>query len=145
MAVDIYDATLDDVDQLLVWDVRESTDPPASMVETWISLGAAELHGRVGDILADTPCGGEAFRLRARLIVALFAAAMAEDAHYPERAVDREAGSYGAVLWARYTKTVAELATDIEACRDGIDPGAAHGGSGHTFPSPPFFAREQGT
>jgi hypothetical protein len=145
MAVDIYDATLDDVNRLVIWDVLSAEDPPPTMVEDWIQLGAAELGGLIGDITLEQPCGGEAFRLRARMIVALYAAAMAEDAHYPERTMDREAGDYGARLWARHKEQVASLALAVEACRDGISTGSAHGGIAHSFPTPPMFARDMGS
>lgn len=145
--IDVYDATVDDVDRLLIWDVRSSERPKPAMVEAWIEEGALELQGTVGDIPTgdDPPCGGDAVRARARRIVALYAASMAEDAHYPERTMDRKAGDYGARLYARWEKLAAGLIADIERCRDGVNASGPSGGSVHSFPSPPFFAREMGT
>lgn len=143
--LDIYDATLDDVAAHLIWDVRQSTDPQPAQVEAWIVLGAAELQGLIGDLIEGQPCAKDAFRLRAKMIVALYAAAMAEDAHYPERTMDREAGDYGSRLWNRHKEQQAALVAAVEECRDGIDASSAHGGSGHSFPWPPFFSRTMGT
>jgi hypothetical protein len=149
VAVDLYGATHAElvalVGDLLIWDVTRSTDPSPEAIERWIELGAADLYGLVGDISVDAPCGGEAWRVRARQIIALFAAAMAEDAHYPERARDRRAGDYGQRLWDRHEKRTASLKADIEACRDGMNTGTAHGGVAHSFPEPPMFTRTMGT
>lgn len=145
MAVDRYDATLKDVDAVLIWDAFTSTDPTPQQIEGWLEVGAADLHGLVGDIAVDGPCGGDAWRIRARHVVALFAAAMAEDAHYPERASDRDAGDYGERLWKRHEKRTDSLKTDIEKCRDGIDTGGVQGGVAHSFPEPPMFSRCMGT
>lgn len=141
MAVELYDASIDDVDAFLIWDVHNGQDPTAAQIDTWLQLGASELYGLVGTIPADSPCGGDAWHGRARHIIALFAAAMAEDAHYPERAKRRSNGEYGSVLWDRHKEQMAALQRDLEACRDGLDPSAAHGGAAHSFPSPPLFTR----
>jgi len=156
VAVDLYGCTLDDVDALLVWDVKRADEPGPPDVETWIVAGAAELAGLIGEIEPsppvpdppaepdpDPPCGGDGWRSRARLVVALYAAAMAEDAHFPERS--KRAGSdYGQRLWERHKEQRGALVSALEACRDGLNPGAAHGGSGHSFPYPPLFTRDMG-
>jgi hypothetical protein len=151
VAVDTYGCTFDDVDELLVWDARRATNPAAPSIDTWIEVGAAELAGLIGD-LAPTPeggdpppCAGDGWRARARMVVALYAAAMAEDAHYPERAGRQRNADVGARFWERHREQRDALVKDLEACRDGLEPGTARGGSGHTFPLIPLVTRDMGT
>jgi hypothetical protein len=149
VAVDLYGCTLDDVDALLRWDIRRAEEPQTADVLTWIEGGAAELAGLIGEIAPDVdnvptpPCAGDAWRSRAKLVVALYAAAMAEDAHFPER-TKRAGSDYGQRLWERHKEQRDALVTGIEACRDGIEPGTARGGSGHSFPLIPLVTRDMG-
>lgn len=139
MAVDLYGATLQDVDGLLIWDVETSSNPTPQQVQGWLEVGASDLFGLVGEIPGDGPCGGEQWHTRARFVVALFAAAMAEDAHFPERARRRKEGEYGAVLWERHKERMASLQADIEKCRDAA--GTTQGGAAHSFPTCPLVTR----
>lgn len=133
-----YDVSLDDINALVIWDVRRSTDPTPGEIEGWIPIGAAEVSGRLGTLTGD--CDSEAHRARAKHALALYVAAMAEDAHYPERA--GKPGSYGTRLWDRWDKQLDRLAVDVEQCRDGTSEDTS-GGSGHGFPDTPMFTQTQ--
>ena len=77
---------------------------------------AARIRGRLGEleVLAGA-AEGLHFRQAARGLVQLGAAAMVEDAGFPERAgVDATDTSYGAVLWARYREGLDGLVASID-------------------------------
>jgi hypothetical protein len=136
VAVDLYDATTAEVNDLLAWDLNRSTIPTPEAVEDWLTVGAAQLNAQLGDITTLT--NADAYEARAKQVVVLYGAAMAEDAHYPERAVDRGEGSYGALLWKWYANQLASLVADVEEERDSLAPGARRGGSSVSAPDTYF-------
>lgn len=143
MAVDLYGATeielLAAVNALLVWNVEDSSHPTAAEVAKWFPLAASRVRSKVGDL--EGSCDPEGFTARARHLIAVWVAALADDAHYPERTDDKN--RYAQVLRAQFTDDLAGLATDVEDCRDG-QAGGVRGEAAHSFPDPPFFTRTMG-
>jgi hypothetical protein len=140
VAVETYGVTTASIDALVIWAVAASTDPTTVQMDEWIKVGAAELHAGIGDLTG--ACNTEEFRARAAHVVALYAAAMAEDAHYPERA--GKPGTYGTRLWDRWKEQSDRLAVDVEACRDSTAAGSDRGGAAHSFPSGSMFTQTIG-
>lgn len=89
---------------------------PDARVTEWLLEGGARVARKLraidelGSSEAD-PLRGE-YRLAARGLTELYAAALLWDATYPQAAKDGE-GRYGAVLFARFEKGLAELAADL--------------------------------
>lgn len=139
MAIDRYDATIEGVDALLVWDVTRSDHPTEAEIETWFDMAAAAVGAQTGAL--DGGCDDEGFRARAAHLVHVWVAAMADDAHYPERTGD--ADRYAEVLRKQFATGLAVLAADAQACREGTYGGVRSGGA-HSFPKPPLFTRCMG-
>lgn len=138
-----YGADLGDVRALLPHRrIAEDTSPTEEAVTGYIGWAGARVRARVGDLEphADT----EALELAARGVVAHMAAAMAEDAAYPERASVADT-SYGAVLWARAAELLGELleALGIDGDTGGEVGQVGTGGIASSFPEA-MFTRAQG-
>lgn len=123
--------------------IGADTTPSTGNVEHYLRTLSNSLRARIGDLAGHADA--DALTAAARDVVEVGAAAMAEDAAFPERA-DQADTSYGNVLWARYRQLLADLLITL-----GIDPdqpgttpgagGAAGAGIASSFP-PPLFARD---
>lgn len=98
----------------------------------------AELAGRLATL--EELGGADAvypFRVAARGVVTLGAAALTQDSGYPERAGVASADqSYGAVLWTRYRSSLADLAGAIDADIKRRRPARASDDPGISSPEP---------
>lgn len=103
----LYDAALPGVRALLPHRrIAPDTRPDEGAVELFLERVSGQVRARVGDLTAYAD--GAAYADAARLAVELGAAAMAEDAAFPERASTADS-DYGAVLWTRYREALADL------------------------------------
>lgn len=138
-----YGAELGDVRALLPHRrIAEDTSPTEEQVAGFVAQAANLVRARVGDLAAHSDVA--ALEEAARAVVALRAAAMAEDAAFPERASTADT-SYGTVLWNRATEALEELleALDLEDAGGGQPGQTAAGGVASSFPAP-AFTRAQG-
>lgn len=143
-----YGATVDDVRLLLPHRTIDTTSAPSvAAVTGYLRDVAARVATRLGTVDA-WAVDADTVVTAARGLVALGAAAYADDASYPERASTVGSSRYGAVLWERFTTGLAELEDDVAG-----DPGA---GGGTVSPmaartnlpairtAPPLFTRALG-
>lgn len=136
---DLFGATVDDVRALLPHrTIDVHTRPSLEAVGRFLTGSSARVAARIG-----TPGTVTAtLEAAARNVVAHMAAAMAEDAAFPERAAVADT-DYGNVLWTRATLLLGELLTAA-----GVDPtepggGLTATGAAASFPAP-LWARSVG-
>jgi hypothetical protein len=111
-----YAATIEGVRALLPHRaIGPGSKPSEGQVNRFLEAGSRWVTARAGVLTAGTPAYNHA-----RTIVELRAAAMAEDAAFPERS-GRAGSGYGEVLWERANEALEEL---LEVIFDPGDPDA---------------------
>lgn len=108
-----YGASVNDVRELLPHATISADSVPS---EDDVAGYLTRIAGRVA-VRLGTPArwwrSVESVELAARDLIALGAAAYAEDARFPERSSSVGTARYGAVLWERFTAALDELATAV--------------------------------
>lgn len=132
MPVD-YGASVEGVRALLPHrGISETTKPSDQQVERFLEAASRWVTARAGAL---DPAS--ALYAHARTATELRAAAMAEDAAYPERS-GRAGSGYGEVLWARANEALEEIVEVIgpEPIIDPTDPTTAGKRPAFSFPEP---------
>lgn len=131
--------------------IDAESKPSQDDVSRYLATVRGMVAGRIGpaDLLPDLYGDGATMGRRAELIASaggvidLGAAAMTEDASFPERADPTASSRYGAVLWERFRQALDELAVAAGgSTEDGIvvvGGAAAAGIPAASFPAPAGF------
>ena len=147
-----YGGTLDTVRAFLPHrTIDDESKPSDEQVGTYLTTIRGQVLGRLGpadllpDVYADGTVGRRAVLLDfAEGVIGLGAAAMTEDASFPERADPTANSRYGAVLWERYRQALDDLARAAGETADGAGGGVSVGGPADlpsaVFPPPAGFA-----
>ncbi len=143
-----YGASVNDVRELLPHVTLSPDSHPSELdVAGYLSRIAGRVAVRLG-----SPAGwyrdADSVTGAARDVIALGAAAYAEDARHPERSASVGTSRYGAVLWERFQSALDELAAAALTPPASSGPDVpAPGGSGldpqpaYSFPAPLFTDR----
>lgn len=127
-----YGATIDGVKAHLPHRrIEDNTRPSTDDVQRYLETTTRWVTMRVGVLAEGTP-GFD----HARGAAEIGAAAMAEDASFPERS-GRAASSYGEVLWARFQEAIDELLESLGLTGEGGGgPAVAGERPAFNFPDP---------
>lgn len=117
-----------------------ATNPSTADVAGWLVELGQRVAARIGPLDELDADVAELLTTKARGVVHLGAAAYTEDAAHPERITKQGDDRYGAILWARFTEGLNELAelVDRERGADDLDPLAGRQHAGASFPAPMF-------